>query len=423
MSASEILRPFPGLVVDSGWAERVVSGPYDAYTPAQRAAMAAQNPYSFLHVTRSQEDIPPEQRDDVDGLVDYCAASMQRLYDAGAYLAYDAPTLFLYRMGIDTPEGRHEQTGIMGLVPVTEDGDCRVLRHEAVRPGRTDLLARHLLAVGASSSPISLTFRSDDDLEAVIARHCEGTPVLDSHHEGVHQVVWTLDGAAADELVAAFGQRTLYVTDGHHRLAASVDARSRVTDRPDDGPLEWIQAVLFADEQLLVLPFHRLVGDRAGRTPGEVVEALGACGGLAPATDAAAARPTSPGLAGVYVAGDWWTLELPDAAGDRAVDALDVSRLQDGVLAPVFGITDPGNDPMIDYVPDPVGVEALVERCDEDGRIGFVLHHTSVAELMDVADAGDLMPPKSSYFEPKPRSGVFVRRLEREGAVSGAPDS
>ncbi len=125
----------------------------------------------------------------------------------------------------------------------------------------------------------------------------------------------------------------------------------------------------------------------------------------------------------MYVAGDWWTLELPDAAGDRAVDALDVSRLQDGVLAPVFGITDPGNDPMIDYVPDPVGVEALVERCDEDGRIGFVLHHTSVAELMDVADAGDLMPPKSSYFEPKPRSGVFVRRLEREGAVSGAPGS
>ncbi|MED5583154.1 MAG: DUF1015 family protein, partial [Actinomycetota bacterium] len=169
MSDQDVLRPFPGMVVDPEWVDRVISGPYDAYTPEQRVAMAAENPYSFLHVTRSQEDLPPEQRDDIDGLIGYCADSMHRLYDAGVYRCHDEPVLFLYRMGIDTPDGRHVQTGIMGLVPVTEDGDRRILRHEAVRPGRTDLLARHLLTVGASSSPISLTFRSDDGLEAVIA--------------------------------------------------------------------------------------------------------------------------------------------------------------------------------------------------------------------------------------------------------------
>jgi len=289
MSDQDVLRPFPGMVVDPEWVDRVISGPYDAYTPAQRVAMAAENPYSFLHVTRSQEDLPPEQRDDIDGLIGYCADSMHRLYDAGVYRCHDEPVLFLYRMGIDTPDGRHVQTGIMGLVPVTEDGDRRILRHEAVRPGRTDLLARHLLTVGASSSPISLTFRSDDGLEAVIARCCEQQPVLDSHHEGVDQTVWAVGGLDAAALIDAFGRRTLYVTDGHHRLAAAIDARSRVPDRPDDGPLEWIQAVLFADEQLLVLPFHRRVGDQAGRNADELVDALGASGTLTPAGGAEAA--------------------------------------------------------------------------------------------------------------------------------------
>ena len=423
MSDQEVLRPFPGLVVDPAWADRVISGPYDAYTPAQRSAMAAENPFSFLHVTRSQEDVPPEQRDDIEGLIGYCAASMHRLYDAGAYQCHDEPVLFLYRMGIDTSEGRHVQTGIMGLVPVTEDGDRRILRHEAVRPGRTDLLARHLLTVGASSSPISLTFRSDEDLESAIARNCEQPPVLDSHHEGVDQTVWAVGGDDASALIAAFGRRTLYVTDGHHRLAAAVDARSRVPDRSENGPLEWIQAVLFADEQLLVLPFHRRVGDRSGRRADELVEALGTSGPLTPVDNAEAARPRSPGSVGVYLAGDWYTLELPQPAGDRAVDALDVSRLQNGILGPVFGVIDPGSDPMIDYVPDPVGIDALVERCDEDNRVGFVLYRTSVTELMDVADDGDLMPPKSSYFEPKPRSGIFVRRLDREQGPEEAPGS
>ena len=423
MSDHEVLRPFPGLVVDPDWADRVVSGPYDAYSPAQRATMAAENRYSFLHVTRSREDVPPEERDDIDALIDYCTDSMDRLYDIGAYRSHDEPVLFLYRMGIDTPDGRHVQTGIMGLVPVTEVDDRRILRHEAVRPGRTDLLARHLLTVGSSSSPISLTYRSDEELEATIVRCCETPPVLEAHHEGVDQTVWAVGGDDSASLIASFGRRTLYVTDGHHRLAAAVDARSRVPERPDDGPLEWIQAVLFADEQMLILPFHRRVGDRAGRRADELVEALSTCGRLTPVADADAARPQYPGSVGIYLGGGWYTLELPEAAGDRVVDSLDVSRLQDGILGPVFGVIDPGSDPMIDYVPDPVGICELVERCDEDNRVGFVLYPTSVTDLMDVADDGDLMPPKSSYFEPKPRSGVFIRRLDREQSTRLAPGS
>jgi len=409
-----VLRPFPGLVVDPEWADRVTTGPYDAYTAVERVAIAESNPYSFLNVTRSQEDVPVEWRDDVDWLIGQCAESMQRIYDAGAYRSHDEPTLFLYRLEADG----HVQTGVMGLVPVTEPGDRRVLRHEAVRPGRADLLTRHLLEVGMSSSPISLTYRTDDGLDAAIAAGCASEPVLEADGDGIHQTVWALSGEAAQPLVAAMGDRPLYVTDGHHRLAAAVEARHRNPGIDDDHPLQWTQAVLFPDAEMQVLAAHRRVGDRAGRSADELIDALADIGPLTPCADADGARPDGPGAIGVYVGGRWFSMDLPAASGTRAVDLLDVSRLQDTILAPVLAVSDPGSDPLIDYVPEPVGIDSLVQRCDADQRIGFILHPTSVAEMMAVADEDGLMPPKSSYFEPKPRSGVFVRRLDREGAVT-----
>ena len=406
-----VLRPFPGLVVDPKWAHRVTTGPYDAYTAAERVAIAESNPYSFLNVTRSQEDVPAEWRDDVDWLIGQCAESMQRIYDAGAYRSHDQPSLFLYRLEV----GDHVQTGVMGLVPVTEPGDRRLLRHEAVRPGRADLLTRHLLEVGMSSSPISLTYRTDDVLDAAIAAGCADEPVLEADGDGIHQTVWALSGEAAEALIVAMGDRPLYVTDGHHRLAAAVEALHRNPGIDGNHPLRWTQAVLFPDAEMQVLAAHRRVGDRTGRSAEDLIAALSRVGHLAPCADITEARPDGPGAVGIYLAGRWFSMDLPAASGDRAVDRLDVSRLQDSILAPVLAITDPGSDPMIDYVPEPVGIDSLIERCDADQRIGFVLHPTSVAEMMAVADEDGLMPPKSSYFEPKPRSGVFVRRLDREG--------
>ena len=413
-----VLHPFPGLVVHSEWAERVTTGPYDAYSPDERAALSETNPYSFLNVTRSMEDVPEERRHDVDGLLAECAEAMDRLYSVGAYRSFEDPALFLYRLEVDRPTGRHSQTGIVGLVPVVGDRDHRILRHEEVRPDRTELMARHLVTVGASSSPISLAYRADADLDAEVARCCAAEPVLVSESEGVDQVVWAVTGSDAEHLADLVGDRTLYVTDGHHRMAAAAQALQATEDGP--GPLAWTQAVLFPDQEMLVLPFHRRVGDALRRPPGDLLEALWTVGSIEERDGAEAARPDRPGRVGVYLGGRWYSLVLPAAVGDRAVDLLDVARLQDGVLGPVFGIIDPGSDPMLDYVPDPAGLEALAGRCDEDGRVGFVTHPLSVTELMAVADAGELMPPKSSYFEPKPRSGVFLRRLDREinsGAV------
>lgn len=405
-----MLRPFPGLVINGEWAERVTTGPYDAYSPAERVKIATSNPYSFLNVTRSQEDLPAERREDVDGLIHLCAESMQRIYDAGAYVEYDEPSLFLYR--IDTEN--HTQTGIMGLVPVTEPEDPRVLRHESVRPNRTNLLTRHLLEVGMSSSPISLTYRTDEALETEVAAGCASEPILETNGDGIRQTVWALSGMAADNLIVALGDRPLYVTDGHHRLAAALEALHRNPGASGNHPLRWTQAVLFPDSEMQVLAFHRSVSDGACRPTDDLLAAIAAVANIVEVDDADLARPKEPGTTGVYIDGRWFKMDLPAALGDRAVDLLDVSRLQDGILAPVFGITNPGSDPLIDYVPEPLGIDALTAKCISENRVGFLVHATSVFEMMAVAEESGLMPPKSSYFEPKPRSGVFIRRLNRE---------
>ena len=201
------------------------------------------------------------------------------------------------------------------------------------------------------------------------------------------------------------------MTDGHHRLAAASEALKVFGDA--GGPLKHIQAVLFPDSEMLVLPFHRRVQDRQKRSFEEILSELKKIAPLTHQSDVEQARP-QPGQVGIYIEGSWYTMELPTAAGTRVVDALDVSRLQNGILDPVFDIKDPGSDPKISYVPEPVGIKALESQCDSSNAVGFILHPTSIDELMAVADAGERMPPKSSYFEPKPRSGVFVRRLNRE---------
>ena len=401
------LLPFPGLVVKSEWADQVVTGPYDAYTPEQRIKISRENPYSFLNVTKSREDLPEESRDDVENLLASCSDAMNLLYEADVYNSYDEPSLFLYRLEI---EG-HAQTGVMGLLPVTDDDDQQILRHELFRPGRAQLMAHHLMTVGASSSPVSLTYRSDKALEEEMTRLCLNEPELISNNEGVLQTVWVVSGDDAQKLSSLFEEKTFYVTDGHHRLAAASEARDLFGDA--GGPLNHIQAVLFPDSEMLVLPFHRQIQDRKDRTPEELFDSLTAIGSLTSRENVSEARPDA-GQVGIYLNHSWHTMNLPPSSSNRVVDQLDVSRLQDGILKPLFDIEDPGNDPVISYVPEPVGVATLESQCDAAGSIGFILPPTSINELMAVADGGERMPPKSSYFEPKPRSGVFVRRLDRE---------
>ena len=172
--------------------------------------------------------------------------------------------------------------------------------------------------------------------------------------------------------------------------------------------------MLFPDREMVVLPFHRRVGDVLGRPAEELLDSLSGLGAVEERDGPEASRPDERGKVGIYLEGRWFSLQLPEATSDRVVDQLDVARLQGGVLAPLFGIANPEVESQIDYLPDPAGLDTLARLCDVDGRVGFITYPLSVAEMMSVADAGALMPPKSSYFQPKPLSGVVVRRLDRE---------
>lgn len=402
-----LLRTLRALVVRPEAANRVVSGPYDAYSAEERRAITAAEPLNYLNVTRTIEDLAEGETE--EDLVGEARAAMVRLLAADVYRAVDEPSLFLYELSYRD----RVQLGLVGLVPVDAFADGRILKHEDFRPERAMLLARHLRATGATSSPISLSFRSWPEIESTMADLAAGPPILEHHRADIGQRVWAVSGRAADLLSADLQSTTLYITDGHHRVAAATLARKMGRESDEHGELDWALAVVFPDSQLRVTAFHRLVVDRRVRSAERLLADLDTVGLTATEVPSAeAATPEEPGRVGMYLAGRWFSIDLAAAAGPRALDGLDVQRFQVQILEPVFGVRDPGSDPALTHLPGMAGIDGFVERChQEPNTVGFLLYRTAISELFAVADEGELMPPKSSYFTPKPLSGVFIRSL------------
>ncbi len=406
-------------VVKSEWADRVVTGAYDALGPAERNDIANNKPYSYLNVTRSPGD-DPEANLGTEELLALGRSSLDFLLEAEVFETADEPGLVVYRLTLDG----HSQVGVVGLMPVEAAVDGRIRKHEDVRPARAELLARHLEVVGAASSPVALTHKTDEHLDAVIGAVTTGEPTLSTNAGNVEQEVWLLDSATSDRLQQLLQNKTFYITDGHHRFAAAAVAAGR---HDKGSPFHRVLVVSFPSDELRVLPFHRRVAHRADLVVDDLLERLAQLGELRPLSGIDDAPPP-PGETSVYVANTWYRLVLPKRGETAGVDGnsgstgisalqnrvsgLDVSVLQDSILDPIFGISEPNADPNIEYVADPIGIDELVRRCDRDGGVAFILAATSISDIMNVADSNGLMPPKSSYFDPKPRSGLFLRILD-----------
>ncbi len=411
-----LVAPFAGWLVHQDWADRVVSRAYDNLSPEQRRTLTATNPYSYMNVTRSREDLGDGDHRSHENLVAEGAAALTRILEARAFGATGRAALYLYRLTHD----HGEQTGVVCTVPVRGFADGRIRIHENVHDGRADLLTAHLLGVGATSSPVAMAVRSSVGLQAVLAEVASTVPAeLEFGSATVRHQVWTVPENRTRPIVETLDDRVLYVTDGHHRSAAAVRA---LAGHPADPALARTLAVVFPDEQLHVQAFHRLVLDQHPRSADRCLDALSRATEVAPARTFEEACSGGRGTVGAYIAGSWHRLELPPAAGGRAVDRLDVERLRRSVLGPVLGLDELVHQSAVEYLPASVGADELAHRCDAQGRVGFALHPMSVAELMAVADEGGLMPPKSSFFAPKPRSGVFLRVLGR-GATAHLPPS
>ena len=411
-----LVAPFAGWMVRPDWAERVISRAYDNLTPQQRRELVAANPYSYMNVTRSQEDLFDDADVSHDELVSEGAAALQRLLQVQAFTPTGRPALYLYRL----THARGTQTGVVGTVPVRGFDDGRIRIHERVHAERVNLLSAHLQGVGATSSPVAMAVRSSGELHRLLGEVTAAVPPdLEFGSPEVRHQVWTVPDRHTTPLAAALGNVVLYVTDGHHRSAAAVQA---LASEPDNPGLARTMAVIFPEDQLHVQAFHRLAADRFDRPPEECLGALTEALEVSPSVSPDDPGPLGKGTAGLYVGGSWHRLALPPATGNGAVSRLDVERLRRSVLAPMLGADELTRPDAVHYLPASAGLGEMARRCDDEHRVGFALHPLSVGELMAVADEGGLMPPKSSFFAPKPRSGVFLRVLGR-GATADLPPS
>jgi uncharacterized protein (DUF1015 family) len=401
-----ILGPFRALLVRPDWAEHVVSPMHDALSREERAAILAERPYSWLHVARTPDDAADGQEVDPETLDEANAAALQRLLDADLYEGFPEPSLFVYRLRA----GDHVQTGVVGEVPPVAFSDGRVLGHEGVQPERVDALGLHLSRLGARSTLVALMFRADDDVRKLVEAVTETTPLRRFGPPDLEQTVWRVDDP---DVVARLRERLdavrLYITDGHHRATASVALWERA-GRPEG----WgVPAVLFPDDQLRMLAFHRRV---VGPLPFGAAELLTRLRAHV-TVEEADAQPQDRGVFGLFVGGHWYRL-VPGPIARVGVAALDVSRLHDEVLEPVFGFGDAG-DPGLEFVSDAVPTEELMRRVDEDGGAAFTLTPPTFDQFVDVADRGEHMPAKATYFDPKPQSGLFLRLEDGAPATQG----
>ncbi len=405
------LNPFRAVCPPPDLAPQVASVPYDVVNRGEAAELARGNPHSFLHVGRSDIDLP-EDLDPYDARIYRRAReALDELLARGTLLRDPEPRLFVYRQIMD---GR-PQTGVVGCVHVDDYEHDVIRKHEKTRQDKEDDRTRHVLTLNANAEPVFLTYRGRVEIDRMVEAITPTAPLYDfTAPDGVRHTVWQVPDSWA--LARTFDPVPLaYVADGHHRSAsawrAGKELRAGNPSHRGDEEYNWFLAVLFPSDQLRILPYNRVVRDLNGQTPARVLERLGGLGKLSPATDPV---PERSGVFCVFLDGRWQRLELDPAGIDRSdpIASLDVSLLQDRVLSPILGIGDPRTDKRIDFVGGIRGTAELERRVRSgEMAIAFSLFPTTLDQLMAVSDAGHVMPPKSTWFEPKLRSGLFVHEL------------
>jgi len=409
------LKPFRAWRPRADICAEVASPPYDVLSSAEAREMAAENPLSFLHVVKPEIDLEPGTDVYAPEVYETGAANLRRLMDDGALIREEEPALYLYRQRM----GDHVQTGLVAGASVDEYEADLIKKHEHTRPVKEDDRTRHIDALNANTGPVFLTYKARPEIDALVEQITAADPTYDFvAPDGIQHVLWVVANEGdRDRLVAAFAEvPELYVADGHHRSAAGTRIRALRRDaNPDHGGDEsynFFLSVIFPDNQMMILDYNRVVRDLNGLDPEAFVAALGERFETEPIEDG---RPARRRCFGMYLGGRWFRLTAREGSfpADDPVRSLDVAILQDNLLAPLLGIGDPRSDERIDFVGGIRGLAELERKVDSgEWAVAFALHPTSIEQLFSVADAGLVMPPKSTWFEPKLRSGLIVRPLD-----------
>ena len=399
------IRAFQGLVPTPALAPEVACVPYDVVNAAEAAALAAGKPRSLLHVDRAEIDLPAGTDPHADAVYAKARENFLALQRDGTLRREAGPSLYVYQQQM----GAHRQRGLVAVCHV-EDYDAGLIKkHEKTRRDKEDDRTRLIDTLGANTGPVFLTYRDEAAVTALVEAKVRETPLHDFvAPDGIRHTAWRIAGG--EEWVSALGRVPVtYIADGHHRAASAARvARLRRERNPQHNGGEdynWFLCVLFPASELKILPYNRIAFDLNGRAPEAFLAEVKARFGL---EENAAPAPDAVGRVSMYFQGKWFGLRCPADATADPVARLDVSVVQDKLLAPVLGIDDPRTSKRIDFVGGIRGPGELVKRVEAEGGVAFSLFPVTIAQLMDIADAGQIMPPKSTWFEPKLRSGLFI---------------
>jgi len=410
-----LIRPFPGLRPAAGRAAEVAAPPYDVLNSAEARERAQGRPWSFLHISKPEIDLP--EGADPYGAAVYAKAAenLARMMDEGVLVQDPAPCYYVYRLRM----GDHVQTGLVAAASVADYDSNRIRKHEYTRPDKEDDRVRQIDALNAQTGPVLLAYRAEPSIDNVLEEVTGADPDVDIvADDGIGHQLWVVsDPARLEALSGGFeAMEALYIADGHHRSAAAsrVAAARREANAAHTGAesYNYFLSVIFPHDQMKILDYNRVVKDLNGLTPDAFLARIGEAFEVERAS--AAVRPGRPGEFGLYLDGQWFRLAVrPDLMPENdPVARLDVSLLADNLLGPVLGITDPRRDPRIDFVGGIRGLGELERRVDSGAMVAaFSLYPTRMEDLMAVADALKVMPPKSTWFEPKLADGLVSHVL------------
>jgi uncharacterized protein (DUF1015 family) len=400
------IRAFRGLRPAPEYVEEVACVPYDVVNAAEAAALAAGKPRSLLHVDRAEIDLPPDTDPYSDAVYARARETFLAMQRDGTLIRESAPSLYFYRQRM----GEHVQTGIVAVCHIDDYEQNVIKKHEKTRPDKEDDRTRLIGTLSADTGPVFLTYRNRSEIDEMAKKAEWSEPLYDfKAPDGVEHTFWRI--AQPEAFVREFAQvPAAYVADGHHRTASAVrvgrERRAANPNHTGDEDYNWFLAVLFPASQLRILPYNRAVKDLHGLGKEWFLEKAGEHFAVTP-RDFSTPREINDIM--MYLDGVWYELAWQPSRDAEIIASLDVSRLQDKVLAPLLGIDDPRTSKRIEFIGGIRGSDELQKLVDSGAAaVAFAMYPTSVQTLMQVSDAGQIMPPKSTWFEPKLRSGLVI---------------
>ena len=405
------LRPREDLV------DKCAALPYDVMSSAEAREMVKGNPYTFLRIDRAEVNLDNGVDIYSKEVYDTARATLDKMENDGVYVNDTEKKYYFYRQIMD---GRG-QTGIVGCASIQDYLENRIKKHELTRADKEIDRINHVDTCSAHTGPIFLTYKDSQVLDEIIERQTQSAPIYDFVSEdGIRHTVWTTDGEETDKAIEnAFLQLdALYIADGHHRCASAVKVGlKRMEENPNhtgEEEYNFFLSVIFPSKSLKILDYNRLLKDLNGFTPDELIAKIQEkVGDVSIIESNEPYRPQEKHTFGLYLDGQWYKVKFHTSLcqAERAVDRLDCAILQKYLLSPILGIDDPRSDKRIDFAGGIRGLKYLEERCKVDMQMAISMHPTSLDELMAVADNGDIMPPKSTWFEPKLRSGILIHKI------------